>query len=254
MVELREDMRLALDRVAFARSLGLEPDSWQEDLLRSTSKRIILNCCRQSGKSTISAVVAVHRALYTQNALVLCLSPSLRQSQELFRKALDFYRMLGKPVPSDSETKLTLSLGNGSRIISLPGTEGKIRGFSNVSLLLVDEAARVEDSLYYSVRPMLAVSGGHLMMLSTPHGKRGAFFEAWTGGEHWQRFEVKAHDCPRISPEFLEEERKALGPFWFAQEYLCEFRETQDSVFTHEIIEQAVSREVQPLFPRGRKP
>jgi hypothetical protein len=47
--ELREDLRLALDRSAFAWALGLEPDPWQEQLLRSGSDRVLLNCCRQSG-------------------------------------------------------------------------------------------------------------------------------------------------------------------------------------------------------------
>jgi hypothetical protein len=80
MVSLAEDLKLALDRVSFARTLGLEPDGWQEELLRSTSDRVLLNCCRQSGKSTISGVIALHRALYHPGSLVLCLAPALRQS------------------------------------------------------------------------------------------------------------------------------------------------------------------------------
>jgi hypothetical protein len=74
-----------------------------------------------------------------------------------------------------------LELGSGSRIVSLPGTEGTIRGYSAVSLLIGDEAARVSDALYYAVRPMLAVSQGRLLALSTPFGKRGWFCEEWTG-------------------------------------------------------------------------
>lgn len=253
MAELRDDFRLALDRVEFAQAVGLEPDPWQESLLRSHSKRFLLNVSRQAGKSTISGLIGLHRALYHPRSLVLFLSPSLRQSQELFKKALGFYRELGRPVPPESETALTLTLANGSRIISLPGSEGRIRGFSGVSLLIVDEAARVEDALYFSVRPMLAVSGGSLMMLSTPWGKRGAFFEEWTNGTGWQRFEVTAHDCPRISREFLEEEAKTLGPRWFRQEYECSFEETQDSVFDYETVEAAISDEVEPLFG-GTKP
>jgi len=97
--ELREDLRLALDRVAFARALGLEPDPWQEALLRSSSDRVLLNCSRQSGKSTMTAVIALHRALYHPGSLILCLAPALRQSQELFGKVLGFYRDLGL-VPS----------------------------------------------------------------------------------------------------------------------------------------------------------
>src|SRR5918997_2920078 len=175
MVELRDDLRLALDRVAFASELGVEPDAWQEDLLRSTSDRVLLNCSRQSGKSTTSAIIALHRALYHEGSLILCLAPALRQSQELFGKVAGFYRDLGRPVAPQGERKLSLELENGSRIVTLPGSEKTIRGFSGATLLLVDEASRIDDSLYYSIRPMLAVSGGRLMMLSTPAGRRGVF-------------------------------------------------------------------------------
>src|SRR5215203_2601297 len=170
---LRDDLRLALDRVAFAEKLGIVPDGWQEDFLRSSADRVLLNCSRQSGKSTMSAVLALHRALYYPGSLALCLAPTLRQSQELFAKVAGFYRDLGRPVAPQGERKLSLELENGSRIITLPGSEKTIRGFSGVSLLVVDEASRVADELYFAVRPMLAVSGGALMMLTTPYGKRG---------------------------------------------------------------------------------
>ena len=249
MVSLAEDLKLALDRVSFAKRLGLEPDPWQEDLLRSTSERMLLNCCRQSGKSTMTAIVALHRALYYPGSLILCLAPALRQSQELFGKVLGFYRDLGRPVSPQGERKLSLELENGSRIVTLPGSEKTIRGFSGTSLLLLDEAARIEDELYFAVRPMLAVSGGALMMLSTPYGKRGVFYEEWTGGEGWERYEVSASQCPRISEEFLEEER--LPPFIFRQEYECSFEETEDQVFTTDLIDRAVTDEVKPLFATG---
>jgi hypothetical protein len=251
MVELRDDLRLALDRVAFARTLDIEPDQWQEALLRSGADRVLLNCSRQSGKSTMSAVIALHRALYHPGSLVLCLAPALRQSQELFGKIAGFYRDLGRPVPPQGERKLSLELENGSRIITLPGSEKTVRGFSGVGLLLVDEASRVADELYFAVRPMLAVSGGSLMMLTTPYGKRGAFYEEWTGGHGWERYEVPASECPRISEEFLEEERRALPSWVYRQEYECSFEETEDQVFTTSMIERAVSSEVTPLFGVG---
>src|SRR5215213_10586342 len=159
MVSLAEDLHLALDRVAFARTFkdpttgdNIEPCGWQVDLLRSESKRILLNCSRQSGKSTTTAIIALHKALYKPKSLILCLAPALRQSQELSAKIFGFYRDLGRPVPPQAERKLSLELDNGSRIVTLPGTEKTVRGFSGASLLVVDEAARVEDPLYYSVR------------------------------------------------------------------------------------------------------
>jgi phage FluMu gp28-like protein len=141
-----------------------------------------------------------------------------------------------------------MELTNGSRIEALPGTEKTVRSFSGVDLLIVDEAARIADELYFAVRPMLAVSGGRLLMLSTPFGKRGVFYEEWTGGGAWERYLVPAEECPRIPASFLAEEREALGEWWFSQEYRCEFREAVDSVFTTELIQAALSDEVEPLF------
>ena len=251
MVGLKDDLRLALDRSSFARAAGIEPDPWQEKLLRSSSDRVLLNCSRQSGKSTISAIIALHRALYYPASLILCLAPALRQSQELFGKIALFYRDLGRPVQPQGEGKLSLELENGSRIVTLPGTERTVRGFSGASLLIVDEASRVADELYFAVRPMLAVSGGALMMLTTPYGKRGVFFEEWTSGHGWDKYEVPASKCPRISEAFLEEERQTLPSWVYRQEYECSFEETEDQVFTTEMVEQAVTSEVTPLFGGG---
>ncbi len=111
-----------------------------------------------------------------------------------------------------------MTLENGSRIVALPGSEQTIRGFSGATLLILDEASRIEDPLYYSVRPMLAVSGGRLVALSTPFGKRGWFHGAWEeGGPGWERVKITAYDCPRISPVWLEQERQQIGECGFAK-------------------------------------
>ena len=246
---LADDLILGLDPVALARRVGLEPDPWQADLLRSRARQIIMCCARQTGKSAMAALLALHEALYRPPALVLMLSPSLRQSSELFRRAKTFYMALGDDAPpAVRESALRLELANGSRIISLPGKETTIRGYSDVAMLVVDEAARVPDELYMAVRPMLAVSGGRLILLSTPFGKRGFFFHEWMEGAGWERVRVTAHQCPRIDPAWLERERAAIGDWWFRQEYLCEFLESVDQVFSYEHVVGALSGDVEPLF------
>jgi hypothetical protein len=203
----------------------------------------------------MAGVVALHRSLTVPRSLVLILAPAERQAKELFSKVAEAYRTLGHVVPAESYRKMGAELANGSRIEALPGTEKTIRGFSGVDLLLVDEASRVTDELYYAVRPMLAVSGGRLMMLSTPYGKRGVFFEEWDGGDSsggaWERYEVPASQCPRIPDVFLEEERRALPAWIYRQEYECSFEETEDQVFSHELVQAAISGDVKPLFEEG---
>jgi hypothetical protein len=230
------------DPVVFARRLGYEPDEWQAEFLRSTDKNVLLNCSRQSGKSTTSAVKAYHTGIGTPNSLILLLSPSLRQSGELFRKVLDFHGEADNA--TDEQTKLTMTLSNGSRIVSLPGTEKTIRGYSGANLIIIDEASRVPDELYYSIRPMLAVSGGNLMMLSTPFGRRGFWFEAWqNGGDTWRRFRIPAPLCPRIPADFLEQERRTMGQWWFDQEYMTEFMDSATAAFSYDDVQAALHGE-----------
>jgi Terminase large subunit, T4likevirus-type, N-terminal len=237
------------DRVEFARLVGYEPDSWQEQLLHSTAPRVLINASRQSGKSSMAAVIAMHQALAAPPSTVLILSPALRQSAELYRKCAEIYGALGRPVSADSETRLGLDLSNGSRVLSLPGRTGDtVRGYT-ADLLICDEASRIEDDLYASIRPMLATTGGRLLTLSTPAGRRGWWFEAWTSsGPSWQRYEVTVEHVPRISEEFIEEERHALPRRVFDQEYCCKFVEIEDAVFSLEDIENAIRTDVEPLF------
>jgi hypothetical protein len=245
MAALMSDLARALDPVLLAAQVGLVPDPWQTDVLRSTASRLLLNCSRQSGKSTITSILALHTALYASDSLVLLLSPSLRQSGELFKKCIATYKDLGRPVSPESETALTLTLQNGSRIVSLPGSkDGNIRGYSGVNLLVIDEAAWVAESLYMSVRPMLAVSGGRMLALSTPHGTRGWFYEAWRGVEPWERYEVPAPLCPRISEEFLAEERRNMGEWWYDQEYMCQFSDAETQAFRREDVERAFREDI----------
>jgi hypothetical protein len=243
-----EDRAMVSDPVRLFEATGAAPDEWQVRALRSAAPRLAFNVTRQGGKSSVAAALAGHQALGVAGSLSLLVSPSLRQSGELFRKVLDVYRDAGRPVAPETENKLSLELVNGSRIAALPGKEGTIRGFSGVDLLIIDEAARVPDELYNAVRPMLAVSGGRLVTLSTPFGKRGWWHREWIEGRGWERYEIPASACPRISAEFLAEERAALGDWWYRQEYGCEFVETVDQVFGYELVMAALSDEVAPLF------
>lgn len=247
---LRGDLKRALNPAALAGQIGMDPDPWQNDVLRSDHPRILLNCCRQSGKSTTASLRAVHVAVYQPGSVVLLLSPSLRQSGELFRKCKAVYRGLGKPVKAEAESALTLTLENGSRLVCLPGSESTVRGYSGVRLLIVDEASRVDDELMTAIRPMLAVSGGGIIALSTPAGKRGWWWDAWSGSGDWKRVQITADDCPRISPEFLAEERRDMGEWLYRQEYMGVFTEAREQVFREDDI-QGMTGGVGPDWSNG---
>jgi len=236
------------DIVEFARErLGFEADEKQCEVLRSTSKRGILNCSRQWGKTTVSVAKVVHRVFTTAGSQVIVASPGARQSGEWMMRAEGMLGRLGIRRHGDGYNKLSLVLPNGSRIVGLPDMEATIRGFTP-TMVMIDEAARMSDRMYLALRPMLSVANGDLWMMSTPFGKRGFFYETWEhGGERWHRVRVEATDCPRITRDFLEEQRSVMGMESFRQEHMCEFLGGGMNAFDRDTVEAALDDYVEPL-------
>ena len=251
---MKEDRELltCLDACIFVRQrLGFTPDPHQARVLRSDAIRGLLNCTRQWGKSTVTAAKAVHHAFAYPGSLVLVVSPSLRQSGEFVRKAAAFLERLRVNPRGDGLNEISLLLPNKSRIVGLPAREDTVRGFSQPGLIVIDEAARVPDDMLAAVRPMLATCDGPLWLMSTPRGKRGFFWEAWSGstGEPWTRISVPATECPRISRAFLDRERLANGDRTFRQEYMCEFVAAEGQLFRDDDLDRLLRDEPELDLP-----
>ncbi len=247
--QLTRVIQHALDPAQFARTvLNFQPDATQQKVLQHNPRRLILNCNRQWGKSTISAILLAHRAIFSAGSLSIILGPSERQSAETLRKVAAFLRDAKVKTVSDRVNRHSLVLAeNDSRIIALPASDAKVRGFSRVSLLVIDEASRVADPLYYALRPSLAVSKGDIVLVSTPFGKRGFFYTEFTnGGANWERYTIQASQCPRIDLKFLEEER-LVGEEYYAQEYECQFVEDGRFLFTDTDFKKLFKSDVEPL-------
>jgi hypothetical protein len=253
------DIRLAVDRVAFAYEVlpDIEHlDPWQEEFLRSRDKRMLLNIFRQGGKSTMTAVLTLHQALYHPKSLILILAPALRQATEFFEKVSGAYRLLtgeGLAIGAESDRKLGIKLKNGSRVECLPGSQRTIRGFSKPDLIIVDEASQVDDALYSAILPMLTRSkeGGRLLMLSTPYGKRGTYWKLWEeGGDIWKRIRVPYTAVSWVPDSIVEEARNSLLAWEFRQEFLCTFEQNQMAVFNVEDFRASTTEEFEPIILR----
>lgn len=251
MTALAADLASALDPVAFARSAGFVAEPWQERLLRTGARRVLVACARQVGKSTVTASRATHTAIYRPGSLVLVISPSQRQSDELLIRIKSLYRALGRPVGSVRDSGSELVLGNNSRIVSLPGSEGTSRGFSAASLVILDEAARIDDDIFASVLPMVA-SDGAIWALSTPFGMRGWFHGLHDAvGNGWERHRVTVNESAQYDAARIAEVRASVGSFTFASDYLCEFGDTNSQLFSSQAVRAAFDAAIPPLFPMG---
>ena len=270
------------DVVAWARaSLGFSPDEVQCRILRSPASRLMLCCTRQFGKSTVTAIKALHYAWTHSGSLVLVAAPTARQSGEWLLKIRSIVTRLGTRARSDGNNRLSLLLPNLSRIVALPNAAENIVGFSKAALLIVDEAALVPDAVFRALNPMLAVSHGSLWLISTAGDQSGFFYEEWSrqpaapldpssasaaapspgtvplppaalASVAWERYRVTADQCPRILPEFLAEQRLLLGDAVFRAQYLCEFVAAGAQLIARNLLDAALDDDMLPF--NGGKP
>lgn len=264
-----------MDPVLFATArLGMTVDTRQAAFLRSTAQEILLLWARQVGKTTGSAVKVTHKAIFSVGSLTLIVSATQRQAGIVQKRVLQFMRLLGHvkerwrelpdreaEIPEDYGGKLvrcsslSLELANGSEVISVPANADTVRGYSP-QLIVVDECRAVKDSVYYAVEPMRAVTRAQLVCCSSAGGQVGWFYEAWkdTGGAWWKS-EITARECPRITSDFLDGQRRKLPDGMYQQEYENVFMAPEGALLTPEQLDAAQDERIemvlQPFMSEG---
>lgn len=246
------DIARALDPALLARDADIELDDWQASFVRSDAPQTALLIPRQHGKTEAAVMKALSVVTTEPDSLVLIVSPAQRLSDEFVRRSRIAYGRVKNAPALIGDAARRLELENSARILALPGDNDgdTLRGLANVRMAIIDEASRCSDALIAAVRPMLATNKrGQLIYLSTPAGKRGAFYETWKSNDpDWHRIRVELGSCPRITPEFLARERKNLGETKFREEYLCEFIDSDTMAFNSSLIDLMFDPGVKPLW------
>lgn len=210
-------------------------DKWQRTYMRECRERsrVAIAACRQSGKSTVTGLFVAWCLIFIPGFQCLVASRSLRQAAHYLTAVRTAVLAVVPREAMVSLNRLSMELPNGSAIISIPCAQPDAgRGFSP-HLVVLDEAAFAPEPLFRAITPSLAATNGALHMLSSPNGRQGYFFEAFEGNaEHvYRSLRVSHEQCPRITEEFLEAERIALGDLYFRQEYEAEFVTPQGAFF-----------------------
>lgn len=235
--------------------LNFTPDPKQAQIIDCDAARLILLSARQVGKSTIAAARSVYIALHRPKSLIFMVGPIQTQAGEILQKARDFAAELGLPIRGDGNNPRSLLFPNGSRLVARSAVPRSVRGFSKANLIIIDEAAFVSAEAFRALSPILAVSAGSLWVLSTPYGQNGTFAELWHEPDNgWTRFQIRASECPRFSPEFLAAERRLHGELSYAQEYECAFVSQGIQLLTKaQIVAAMVAEAPQPAWALREK-
>lgn len=238
----------------FAREiLDVEPFEYQKEVLNCGHNRMAFVSGRQVGKSRTASWMALHHALTTEDSTVLITAPTQRQSSELFNQIKK--EMRDSDIPdqtwgTDRETRTVIEFNNESRILCLPtGNEGNnIRGYT-AGMVIVDEAAFIDENVFYQVLlPMLAVTDGKMALLSTPKGSSGFLNDAFNDEleEDFFTKQVATYENPEVGEEFIMNQQKQLDSTTFKQEILGKFVESADSFFEAEIIDRCINNDEIP--------
>jgi hypothetical protein len=232
----------------------MDLDPVQSRLVWRRAHRSIVNATRKWGKTSTTAGSALHEGAYVDGSKTVIVAPTLRQSSILLDSVAEYAEVakIRASALKGEDPGLVLPAGV---VLALPGNEATTRGHKGVTWLVVDEASRVSDAMWRSVQAFLANTNGRISLMSTPYGRRGFFWREHERAEagvprgdvYWELTRVTAAECPRISAEFLAEQKATQPAWWFLQEYCCEFVETESAVFGRDLVMGAMDDSVEEL-------
>lgn len=204
------------------------------------NQKMILLASRKAGKTEVVSAAAYLEACLGGYALII--SRSDRQAKRVIQRALAYHKHWKLVEDSKRPNEHEMNFVGGGRILALPASADTILGEHGVTLLIIDEAARVKDSLYGAVDPMLDVEHSKMVLLSTPQGRRGFFYEEWFGKRDsgWKRHRIVWQDCPRLTQKYVDNYMRKHGTILTAQEFSCVFHPLQGCMFDVTLLDDLI--------------
>lgn len=204
----------------FERVVGGPCDPWQRQLLTTTSPFAMCLASRRIGKSQTTGVLAA-QTVAAAGRTVLILSPTLSQSQLLFKKVLQAWHTMNLPIQKTRLTQQLMELENGSTVVCVPaGTDGESArgwGVKDGGILIYEEGAFIADAVFDATIP-IREQGGRILLITTPGRKGGFAHTLWQDNDEIEKITARSTETPRMA-EKVKFDRKYMPPLRFAVEH-----------------------------------
>lgn len=244
-------------------------DDWQKEILQ-TKGHICVCSGRQTGKSQTISILAAEEMVKEPNKRIIIISITEDQAELMILKILDYLEEKYKNLIAKGRKKPTkhqITLKNNSQVRCRPvgNTGNAVRGFTG-DMLIADEAAFMPEDIWTAAKPTLLTTAGRIILVSTPNGKTGYFYECFVNKHNrFTTFHISSEEVIKERPicetwtqrqreeaiKFLEEEKKDMSETQYGQEYLGLFLDDLNQFFSDELINRRCILKRPSVKPKG---
>ena len=216
-------------------------ETWQDDVYQSVTgqlgsgKRFIVKSSRQKGKTFLLKVLLLDYVFKYPKSINCVIEPISSQCRRVFSELVESLENTGL-LKSSNASDLVIKFKNGSEINFKSGESKKgVRGLTCTGLLVLDEAAYLDDDIIQIILPLVNVHKAPILVTSTPCFAEGWFYNQYIKeSSNILQFDWSSdkYDFSKyISEEMIEEYRQEYTPQKFKTEILGEFISDSGFVF-----------------------
>jgi len=232
---------------------------FQREMLENmrNNRQNLIMAARQLGKTTCASIYLLWFSIFNPSKNIAILANKQSTAIGIVDDIKKGYEMLPawlKPGVKKYD-QLEMKFENESRIFARATSQDAIRGDS-VSLLFLDEFAFVAENIaeqfWVANYPTLS-TGGNIIVVSTPNGTAGKFYELWKSATSakntaWKTMKIPWHAHPDRDEKWKEIQIQAIGKVKFQQEYNVSFTGSSYTLIDGEVLESLKTVEP-PFYP-----
>lgn len=198
------------------------------------NRYITVLMARQTGKSVLASILTIEALITNPNGNVIYICPSYTLARKIYREITKALRSTGL-IKSSNGSLLTLTLTNESQLQFFSAeSPNSLRGQTCKTLLIIDEAAFMPETIpsgenFFSniILPIGKVHKPTTLLISTPSGKQGFFYDFYLRGESneegYKSIIGTIYDDETMTERDIADLKSTMPPLAWEQEFECKF-------------------------------